>query len=127
MPILDVLLGLSVAEERDSSVKQSQFNQTAFSCAPTQRPEILENMNIYDAKGGSSGVDRSYTHMPRSDSQQQSCDEQKPNSQDFWGFGWVSAHKNPRCVFAIVFFLPESFSNCLFLSYLGIFVINCRT
>ena len=48
---MDVLTGLSVAGENDFSVKQPQFKQKAFSCEPTKRPEILENMNIYDAKG----------------------------------------------------------------------------
>ena len=55
MPTLDVLTGLSVADQIDFSVKQAQFKlfkQTVPSCAPTKRPEILENMNIYDAKGG---------------------------------------------------------------------------
>ena len=52
MPTLDVLTELSVADERNFSVKQSQFKQTAFSCAPIKRPEVLENMNIYDAKRG---------------------------------------------------------------------------
>ena len=51
MPTLDVLAGLSVADEGDFSVKQTQFKQTD-SCATTKRPDILENMNIYDAKWG---------------------------------------------------------------------------
>ena len=55
MPTLDVLTGLSVADERDFGVKQTQFKQTDSSCATTKRPDILENMNIYDAKGGHLG------------------------------------------------------------------------
>ena len=63
MPTLDVLTGLSVFDERDFSVKQTQFKQPDSSCAPTKRPDILENMNIYDAKGAPQ-VDRD-THIPK--------------------------------------------------------------
>ena len=52
MPTLDILTGLSVADERDFSVRQIQFKQTDPSCASTKRPDILENMNIYEAQGG---------------------------------------------------------------------------
>ena len=63
MPTLDVLAGLSVADERDFSVKQTQFKQTD-SCATTKRPDILENMNIYDAKWGYLGSTE-VTHIYR--------------------------------------------------------------
>ena len=49
MPTLGVLTGLSVTDERDFSVKQTQFKPTD-SCANIKRPDILENMNIYYAK-----------------------------------------------------------------------------
>ena len=63
MPTLDVLAGLSVADEGDFSVKQTQFKQTD-SCATTKRPDILENMNIYDAKWGYLGSTE-VTHIYR--------------------------------------------------------------
>ena len=63
MPTLDVLTGLSVADEGDFSVKQTQFKQTD-SCATTKRPDILENMNIYDAKWGYIGSTE-VTHIYR--------------------------------------------------------------
>ena len=55
MPTLVVLSGLSVADEGDFSVKQAQFKQTNSSCAFTKRPDILENVNIYDGKWGYAG------------------------------------------------------------------------
>ena len=50
MPALDVLIGFSVADERGSS--KIDRVETATFCAPAKKPDILENMNIYDAKGG---------------------------------------------------------------------------
>ena len=75
MPTLDVLIGPSVADGRDISVKQTQFKQTDVFCAPSEGLDILQNMNIYDAKGvhlGSKEVTRiyqgtrvfSYMHSP---------------------------------------------------------------
>ena len=59
-PTLDVLTGLSVSDERGFSLKQMEFKQTIFSCAPAKKPEILEN--IPDPGRSSQVAQRLHTH-----------------------------------------------------------------
>ena len=47
---------------KEISVKQTQFKQTDSSYAATKRPDTLENMNIYDAKGGYLGSTRLHSY-----------------------------------------------------------------
>ena len=64
MPTLDVLTGLSVADERGFRVKRTQFKQSDSSCTISNRSDILENMNIYNTKGGDLGS-KEVTHIYR--------------------------------------------------------------